>query len=217
MKLYLMLYIKWIRYWQCIRCVQKSQKSHGSRNPAAHLVHIHSIHKDDPAKTKHLKQDQLFLSSILYSNTNFTPMLIYNIEFLCLYQPPHWAHLANPGCHFLALVGLSSTLLGLGQVGLAHFGPRWAHWKAWKMLQQLWLALFWRRIKDGCGFCMVCILPMLSKVSELPLYTYLSAATLIACQLFWIWLHISGSYPTEAGAFSQLEKKDISSHRGKSM
>ena len=32
------------------------QKSHGTRNPAAHLVSIHSIWEDDPAKTKRLKQ-----------------------------------------------------------------------------------------------------------------------------------------------------------------
>jgi len=46
------------RYWQCICCAQKYQKSHGTRNPAAHLVRIHSIKEDDPAKTKRLKQAQ---------------------------------------------------------------------------------------------------------------------------------------------------------------
>jgi len=46
-------------------------------------------------------------------------MLIYNIHFVFLYGPAHWAHWANLGFHFL------------GRVGLALFGPGLAHWKAW--------------------------------------------------------------------------------------
>jgi len=50
-------------------------------------------------------------------------MLIYNIEFLFLCGPAHWAHWANPGFRFFGWVGL-------GPGRLALFGPGLAHWKA---------------------------------------------------------------------------------------
>ena len=46
------------RYWQCVRCPQKYLKVHGTRNPATHLARVHSIHEEQSAKFKRLKQAQ---------------------------------------------------------------------------------------------------------------------------------------------------------------
>jgi len=46
------------RYWQCARCPQKYPKSHGTKNPGMHLARAHSIHEEQSAKFKRLKQAQ---------------------------------------------------------------------------------------------------------------------------------------------------------------
>ena len=66
----------------------------------------------------------------MYSNTNYTLILIYNIEILFLYWLAHWARGANPGFLSWAGLGRAQRSPGLGRVGLALFGPGLAHWKA---------------------------------------------------------------------------------------